>query len=309
MTPIAIARNAKTLSQAQFPQNDILRRQATIDNPASLDQALSGAQAVINCAGPFVDTADIVTNAALRARIHYVDVAAEQLSVGKTLEKFDAPARKAGTAVVPSMGYFGGFTDLMTTAAMGDWSAVDSVEIMMGFDNWHPTQGTRNTIARKSKGNLMIAGGSLAEVPASPAQKRWNFAKPIGEQVVIELPFAEVLLIARHVKIDELHTYLTQVAVGDVLNPDTPPPEAVDAMGRSAQDFVVEVVVTRGSERRHAISRGRDIYAVTAPLVCEAVERLLNGQFRETGAHAPGEIFDAKSLLTSLGPDYSFEMH
>ena len=79
MTPIAIARNAKTLSQAQFPQNDILRRQATIDNPASLDQALSGAQAVINCAGPFVDTADIVTNAALRARIHYVDVAADQI--------------------------------------------------------------------------------------------------------------------------------------------------------------------------------------------------------------------------------------
>ena|SRR5882672_5950483 len=57
---------------------------------------------------PFVDTADIVTNAALRARIHYVDVAAEQLSVGKTLEKFDASAREAGTAVVPSMGYFGG---------------------------------------------------------------------------------------------------------------------------------------------------------------------------------------------------------
>ena len=99
MTPIAIARNAKTLSQAQFPQNDILRRQATIDNPASLDQALSGAQAVINCAGPFVDTADIVANAALRARIHYVDVAAEQLSVGKTLEKFDAPARRACTAL------------------------------------------------------------------------------------------------------------------------------------------------------------------------------------------------------------------
>src|SRR6266478_4087419 len=44
----------------------------------------------------------------LIARIHYIDVAAEQLSIAKTLERFDEPARKIGVAVVPSMAYFGG---------------------------------------------------------------------------------------------------------------------------------------------------------------------------------------------------------
>ena len=47
---------------------------------ASLDRSLAVAAAVINCAGPFLETADAVSAAALRARIHYLDVTAEQLS-------------------------------------------------------------------------------------------------------------------------------------------------------------------------------------------------------------------------------------
>ena len=35
------------------------------------------------------------------------------------------------------------------------------------------------------------------------------------------------------------------------------------------------------------------------------VERLLKGKFRSAGAHAPGEIFDAKDVLAALGPDHS----
>src|SRR5437867_3658881 len=66
MTPIAIAR--KALSEAEFPEN-VVRRQATLDDAALLNQALHGAQAVINCAGPFIDTADAIASAALRAEV------------------------------------------------------------------------------------------------------------------------------------------------------------------------------------------------------------------------------------------------
>jgi len=39
--------------------------------------------------------------------------------------------------------------------------------------------------------------------------------------------------------------------------------------------------------------RGRDSYAVTAPLACEAVARLLKGKSLQA-LTAPGEIFDGK---------------
>jgi short subunit dehydrogenase-like uncharacterized protein len=129
-TPIAIARDSKVLSEANFPHN-VVRRQATVDDAALLDQALHGAQAVINCAGPFVDTADAIASAAVRAGIHYVDVCAEQISASKTLEKFDEPARKAGVTVISAVAFYGGLADLMVTALLGDWDAVDSIEVVM----------------------------------------------------------------------------------------------------------------------------------------------------------------------------------
>ena len=205
------------------------------------------------------------------------------------------------------MAFFGGYADLMVTALLGDWDVVDSIEILMGIDSWNPTQGTRNTIGRNAVGNLVISGGRLVPKSDSPDAKRWNIPGPLGDQAVIEVPFTEAILICRHVKTSELHNYLPLVAVNQVLNSETPGPNATDAMGRSAQQFVVEVVIKRGNEERRAISRGRDSYAVTAPLTCEAVERLIKDKL-PAGAHAPGEIFDARAFLGSLGHDYTFEV-
>jgi hypothetical protein len=50
------------------------------------------------------------------------------------------------------------------------------------------------------------------------------------------------------------------------------------------------------------IVRGRDIYAVTAPLVCEATARILDGSVTQSGAVAPGQAFDARDLLEALSP-------
>jgi hypothetical protein len=118
------------------------------------------------------------------------------------------------------------------------------------------------------------------------------------------MPFTETILISQHVNTEELHNYLSEVAVSDVLDPATPYPKAVDAQGRSAQRFVMDVVITRNGERRRAIARGQDIYAISAPLACAVVERLLGGQYRFPGAHAPGFIFDA-DVVASLGPNES----
>jgi len=56
----------------------------------------------------------------LRAGIHYVDVAAEQVITAKTLENFDEPAAR-GCPVVPAMAFYGGFADLMVTSVLDDW--------------------------------------------------------------------------------------------------------------------------------------------------------------------------------------------
>jgi hypothetical protein len=106
-----------------------------------------------------------------------------------------------------------------------------------------------------------------------------------------------------------LRTYLNGAPLRDLRDSATPPPIAVDERGRSAQTFLVDVVVRNGSSIRRAIAQGRDIYAFTAPLVVEAAERILDGRVRGNGALAPGEAFDSTDFLRSLAPEYlKFEL-
>src|SRR5258708_15033706 len=104
-----------------------------MDVPASLDRALSGAVAVINCAGPFIDTAAPVIDAALRASIHYLDVAAEQAAVLAVFERFANAARDAGVVVAPAMAVFGGLGGLPSTAAMGSWDAAGATSVAVAL--------------------------------------------------------------------------------------------------------------------------------------------------------------------------------
>jgi hypothetical protein len=137
----------------------------------------------------------------------------------------------------------------------------------------------------------------------------WEFPGPFGCQKVVELPFSEVVLIARHIRTLELHTHLGCAALRDIRDPTTPPPEAADATGRSAQTFLVEAIVKRGGQTRRVAARGRDIYAFSAPLVCEAVQRILDGRIRGRGARAPGAVFDVRDFLSALTPQHlTFEI-
>lgn len=308
LRPIAIGRNAARLSAAGFEGRGVECREATVDDDAALDRALAGAAAVINCAGPFIDTAEPVLRAALRAGIHYLDVTAEQPSVIATFERFGAAARQAGVVVIPAMGFYGGLADLLVASAMDDWTHADVIEIRIALDSWLPTRGTRITGERNTAQRLAISGGRLEPVRQPPAESVSTLPAPFGRQAFLEIPFSEAPLIARHVRTGELHTFLNVGALRDLRDPATPSPQPVDDAGRSAQRFAVDVAVTRSCVRRRIVARGQDIYAISAPILCEAVERILSGAIRATGATPPAAIFDANSFLQALGPDLSVEI-
>lgn len=302
LTPVAVSRGGATPVGSPEDPSRVALRSASVDDPAALDRVFADVAAVINCAGPFLDTADQVVSAALRRGIHYLDLTAEQLSAQRTLETWDAPARDAGVMILPAMGFYGGLSDLLVTAAKGDWASLDEVRIGIALDRWHPTRGTRRTSLRNTAPRLIVADGRLVPLPHPAPETSWDFAEPFGRLEVTELAFSEVMLIARHLHTAQLHTYLNRAALRDVRGPESPEPRAADESGRSSQIFLVEVIVRKGGNTRRARARGRDIYAFTAPLVCEAVERILDGRVTASGACAPGAVFDAESYLRALTP-------
>ncbi|MEU9893319.1 saccharopine dehydrogenase family protein [Streptomyces phaeochromogenes] len=312
--PVLSGRDAGRLGElaaAYGPGLDV--RPASVDDAASLDRALAGTAAVINCAGPFATTAAPVIEAALRAGIPYVDVAAEIEANADTFAHFTDRARAARAVIVPAMAFYGGLGDLLVTAAMGDWTTADEAHIAYGLNSWHPTPGTREagriSGERRNGRRVRHTNGRLEYHSDALPTLKWPFPDPMGTRAVIgEFTMADVVTVPSHLAIPEVRTYMTVEAAGDLAAPDTPAPSAVDEHGRSDQTFLVDVVVRSGDTERHAVARGQDIYAVTAPLAVEAVHRILTGRTRTVGVASAGEIFDASDLLRALAPHISVEV-
>ncbi|RSD13740.1 saccharopine dehydrogenase NADP-binding domain-containing protein [Amycolatopsis eburnea] len=282
-TPVLSGRDA-----AKLPGG----RPASVDDPAALDRALDGVAAVINCAGPFAATALPVASAAIRAGVPYVDVAAE---IEANLDTF---ALTADTAVVPAMAFFGGLADLLATAALGDWPAADEVHVAYGLSGWHPTPGTlaAGQVSRERRGGKRVrfAGGRLEHRDDALPSLDWAFPEPLGTRPVLgEFSMADIVTIPRHLAVPSVTSYMTVAAAQGL---------AAAAERDSAETFVVDVRVRRGGEERRAVARGEDIYAVSAPLAVEAVERILTGRTRVKGVAPAGEIFDAPDFLRALAP-------
>ncbi|MFC4946264.1 saccharopine dehydrogenase NADP-binding domain-containing protein [Pseudonocardia sp. GCM10023141] len=312
-TPILSGRDASRLEAlaARWPAAQV--RPATVDDPASLDRALAGAVAVINCAGPFAVTAGAVVEAALRAGIPYVDVAAEiEANVATFADHADA-ARAAGTVMVPAMAFYGGLGDLLVTAAMGEWTAADAAHVAYGLSSWRPTAGTRLAGAvsheRRAGRRVRFANGTLEYHDDPPTEQDWDFPEPMGaRRVIAGFIMADVVTVPSHLDVPAVHTYMSVEAARDLGDARTPAPEAIDDQGRSDQTFVVDVVVTKGGVERRATARGQDIYAVTAPLAVEAVQRILAGQTRTVGVASAGAVFDAVDFLKALTPHLSVDL-
>jgi hypothetical protein len=301
LTPILAGRDAAKLHALRDSYPGVEMRVAAVDDPASIDRALSGAAAVINCAGPFIDTAAPLVEAALRARIPYLDVAAEQAAVLAVFERFAAAAQGAGVTILPAAAFYGGLGDLLATAAMGDWTSVDEILIAVALDSWRPTQGTRLTGERNHGRRLVFSNNRLEPADPEPA-RMWKFPPPFGSQEVVGLPLAEAITVSRHIQTREIRAYINLAPLTDLRNPDTPQPTAADDTGRSAQIFLMDTIVRRGNEERRVTARGRDIYAVSAPIVVEAAERIVNGASKSTGVVSAGQAFDARDFLDSLSP-------
>ena len=302
-TPVLSGRDAAKLHAFGAAYPALERRVASVDDAASLDRTVDGVVAVINCAGPFLDTAPPLIAAALRARTHYLDVTAEQQAVLDAFEH-DEAAKRAGVAVLPGMAFYGGLADLLATTAIGDWPRADAIDIAVALDSWQPTIGTRLTGQRNHYRRRVITNGRL-DFLADPAPTReWTFDASFGTQAMLALPFSETITISRHLQTQELHSYINRSAIEDIRDPSTPPPVASDETGRSSQRFAIEAVVRNGEAVRRVAASGRDIYAVTAPLVIEAMTRVVDGRCRKLGVVTAGEAFDAPDFLAALSPDY-----
>ncbi|MEU8678804.1 saccharopine dehydrogenase NADP-binding domain-containing protein [Streptomyces sp. NPDC048560] len=310
---IISGRNAAQLEALAAEWPEVAVRPAAVDDASALDRALDGAAAVVNCAGPFAVTGGPVVEAALRAGIPYVDVAAEIEANVAMFADYAEAARRSETPVVPAMAFYGGLGDLLVTAAMGEWKEAEVAHVAYGLSSWRPTAGTREAgqVSHERRGGRRVrfVDGALQYHDDKAWEQEWDFPEPLGRRSVLaEFTMADVVTVPSHLTVSEVRSHMAVEAARDLAGEETPAPEAVDELGRSDQTFVVDVRVRSGGVERRATAQGKDIYQITAPLAVEAVQRLLSGRTRTTGVASAGAMFDAADFLHSLAPYLSVEL-
>jgi hypothetical protein len=195
-------------------------RPASVDDSTSLDRAFSGA-VCLKLRRTICSNCCAVIEAALRARIPYLDVAAEIEANLDTFEQYDSRARRRGDLILPAMAFMAAWA-ISCNGAMGDWAEADEISIAYGLDSWKPTPGTR------AAGRVSRSGGTGNESFFRTAD--WSFARtplrsPNGTSllawtatVVGEFTMATQITISRHLKTPEIRSYMTLAAVKDVSN-------------------------------------------------------------------------------------------
>lgn len=276
-------------------------------DPEALDRLFDSADAVINCAGPFLDTAIAGADAAVRRAIPYLDLAAEQQAVLDLIVHVGPRAEDRGVTLLPATAFFGGLGDLLATSAVGGLDEVDAIDIAVGLDSWRPTEGTRRTGARNTHQRLIVEHGRFVPLPTPARATTWAFPPPLGTQSMTLVPLTETVLIHRHLKCSSVRNYLNEKPLVELGDPATPPPDEIGRDGRSSQRFIVDAKVTSRSAERTVRAFGQDIYAISAPLVAAACSHVLEKPCRP-GVTSVGELFEPTAFLSYLSGDMSVEL-
>ena len=203
-----------------------------------------------------------------------------------------------------------GLADLLATALVGP-DAVPCVDltVAIALDHWWPTEGTRKTGERNTGASTWCCrtASLVPHADCRPTERStWSFGVPPrragdGGRTALQRSHHHRSPSARA---DACSSWLTLTSLQEIRDATTPPPEASDAQGRSAQRFEMVVEARRGDRVRTASARGQDIYAVSAPLVVEAAARLMRPGFARRGALSLGQAYDAHDFLRALAPEH-----
>ncbi len=185
--PVLAGRNGKTVAELA-KELKFSHRVFGLSVAQAID--LSGIDVVLNCAGPFSQTAAAMMAACLKARVHYLDITGE-ISVFAAAHALDASARAAGILLCPGVGF-----DVVPTDCLAKSLAQalpDATKLVLAFDaGGGLSRGTAKTsIEGMSGAGMARIDGKLTEVPTAWRSRSFAFA-PQRNRSAMTIPWGDV---------------------------------------------------------------------------------------------------------------------
>ena len=321
---------ARALDPAKSDRVSIVA--AGIDDAAALRTAFAPLDALVNCAGPFVRFGEPVVSAAVDTATPYIDTTGEQPWMKWVVDRFDAPARDAGIAVVTAMGFDYVPGDLLAALVGRGLEPLDEMVLAYAMSGFEATRGTmRSALEQLGGEEVVYEEGAWRPAPRfGPLRARFTYPAPIGRQPVARYPAGEVVTVPRHLRVRKVTTFITAstFAPAPWLAPAVPLlaplgglalrsplrsaldraigrlPEGPGEDERGGARFTI-VCTARGEDGGEArgVLRGSDVYGITGVMAAYGATLLARGEaLGNVGALAPAAAFDAEAFLAELAP-------
>lgn len=258
-----------------------------LDDTAGIDNGVADISVLLNCAGPFLRTAEVLMRASLRNGVHYLDTAAE-LDSYHLAEDLDDEAKAAGIMFMPGGGGSVAMLGSLAGHALGRVRAPRKIGIALHVAGGLSRGSAISAMENVTTQTFARLDGKLVSTPAEGIRK-FDFGK--GEVDCFPVTLPDLITIWRSTGVPDIETFVHVTGdgfpQGDVsLLPDGPSEE--DRLANRYQ-AAVEVTDAEGHVIRSLLDTVNG-YTFTAMAAAEAGRRVLAGEVRP-GFQTPAALF------------------
>lgn len=204
MAPVLAGRDGRRTG-ALASELGLEHRVFPLDDPDGLRAGLSGVAAVLHAAGPFSRTSRPMVDACLATGTHYLDITGE-IDVLESLVRRDEQARRAGIAVLPSVGFDVVPTDCAAALAASRVRDVTGLEIAFHTRGRASRGTTRSSLeglrrpARERRGGRLVSFRHGSIRTTVPFEDRGRTA--------VAIPWGDVVTAHHTTAADDIRTYM-----------------------------------------------------------------------------------------------------
>jgi short subunit dehydrogenase-like uncharacterized protein len=261
----------------------------SVDNLQGWENSLKGKTALLNIAGPFSETADQAMKAAIRFKVHYIDITAE-VDIYRLAETKDAAAQAAGIMILSGAGLFATYDPLVLHTVKRVKNPV-SLRVAFKYSGGFTPGSVASASNIMNAGILMRKNGILEKFPeAKPAA--FDFGS--GPEEAFPLPLGGVVISYKSTGIPDIEEYflMAQAAV----SADTESKN--DSHGSEGNSQIIAEVTGADGTVVRTMAEMPGGYMPTVFSAIEIVSRVLSGKYK-AGFQSPASAY-GKELLDTL---------
>ncbi len=169
------------------------------------ERALGGLEVVLHCAGPFVDTAEPMQRACLRARTSYLDITGE-VPVFEAGYRLHEEALRQGIAILSGVGFDVVPTDCLARYVVDQLPGARTLEIAFSSLGQASPGTTKSTFDGALNGGLVRRDGKLVSHPFGKGARKVRFADK--ERAVLPIPWGDLSSAYRSTGVANITTYM-----------------------------------------------------------------------------------------------------